>query len=349
VIAAGGGTYSWSAGLGGNAAVSLTQPGTYTVTVTSPNGCADTESITITDDGSLPQIIIEASTNELNCFTSSIELTAVGDAGTLTWTVDGEDCPGVPNTALICSDFYDPICGCDGVTYSNPCYAEREAGVLHYLLGECGSTDGASSIIVNNPGIYTVTLDVDGCVATYSFEVEENLEVPSASVTAASPICSNENAVFTISGTAGDVVTYTTTGGASIETITMDTSGSNDVVVNAPSSDVTLELIDVTGLFPLTGGACSFALLALAAAIDLELLLIIIIIKNTMFLNYLRTFIIFISSLSLNKNNKLFFPKYHIMTYLSNNFHFNMFVTLVPCYYKIFNCIVVNILSNFFN
>jgi gliding motility-associated-like protein len=246
VTATGGGTYSWSGGLGSNASVLLTQAGTYTVTVTSANGCTDTESITITNDGSLPEITIESTTTELNCFTSSIELTAVGDAGTLTWSVTGPGCPGPLNPGLICSDFFDPVCGCDGVTYSNPCYAERDGGVLYYIPGECGSTDGAGSIIVNNPGEYTVTLDVNGCVAYYTVTIEENLEVPTASVSSISPICSNENATFTISGTAGDVVTYTTDGGATSQTITVDASGSNTVVVNAPSADVTLELLDVT-------------------------------------------------------------------------------------------------------
>jgi gliding motility-associated-like protein len=220
--------------------------GSYNYTITDANGCSASTTVIVASAPDAPQITIESTTTELNCFTTSIELTAVGDAGTLTWSVDGAGCPGPLNPGLICSDFFDPVCGCDGVTYSNPCYAERDGGVLYYLPGECGSTDGVGSIVVNNPGDYTVSLNANGCVATYTISIEENLEVPSANVTSVSPICSNQNASFTITGTAGDVVTYTTDSGITSQTITIDASGSNTVGVNAPASDVTLELIDVT-------------------------------------------------------------------------------------------------------
>ncbi|TNF48816.1 MAG: hypothetical protein EP305_04395, partial [Bacteroidetes bacterium] len=50
LVATGGGTYSWDNGLGTNASVSISTAGTYTVTVSLPNGCTDTESITITEN-----------------------------------------------------------------------------------------------------------------------------------------------------------------------------------------------------------------------------------------------------------------------------------------------------------
>ena len=46
VTATGGGAYSWSGGLGNAATVNITLPGTYTVTVTSANGCTSQASIT---------------------------------------------------------------------------------------------------------------------------------------------------------------------------------------------------------------------------------------------------------------------------------------------------------------
>ncbi|MBL4755452.1 MAG: Kazal-type serine protease inhibitor family protein [Flavobacteriales bacterium] len=39
-------------------------------------------------------------------------------------------------TSCICTHDYDPVCGCDGVTYSNACRASCE-GVSSTKKGEC--------------------------------------------------------------------------------------------------------------------------------------------------------------------------------------------------------------------
>lgn len=43
-----------------------------------------------------------------------------------------------PDPDCICPAVYDPVCGCNGVTYSNSCFASCE--VRSWTEGECGST-----------------------------------------------------------------------------------------------------------------------------------------------------------------------------------------------------------------
>ena len=37
----------------------------------------------------------------------------------------------------MCATVYEPVCGCNGVTYSNSCVATIRGGVSSYVDGEC--------------------------------------------------------------------------------------------------------------------------------------------------------------------------------------------------------------------
>lgn len=43
-----------------------------------------------------------------------------------------------PDEDCICPAVWDPVCGCDGNTYSNSCFADCK--VRSWTAGECGST-----------------------------------------------------------------------------------------------------------------------------------------------------------------------------------------------------------------
>ena len=41
----------------------------------------------------------------------------------------------------LCMEIYQPVCGCDGVTYPNICYASTFGGVTSFIDGECGKAN----------------------------------------------------------------------------------------------------------------------------------------------------------------------------------------------------------------
>jgi gliding motility-associated-like protein len=80
VQAIGGVSYQWSNGLGSNANQSLTQAGSYTVTVTGSNACTSTASITLTSNQTAPTAVITNNTSSVNlhCNQTQINVTASG-------------------------------------------------------------------------------------------------------------------------------------------------------------------------------------------------------------------------------------------------------------------------------
>ena len=37
----------------------------------------------------------------------------------------------------LCIEIYEPVCGCNGITYPNVCYASSVGGVTSFISGPC--------------------------------------------------------------------------------------------------------------------------------------------------------------------------------------------------------------------
>ena len=232
LTATGGGDYSWSTGATG-AAIDVTTPGTYTVTVTLANGCTDTESIEITEAQANPTAgINNPATTVLTCAVPSISLTAIGGGdyswstgatgasisvaapGTYTVTVTAANGCTDTESIEITEDKIAPTAGINNpvttvLTCTTTSISLTATGGGNYLwsTGATGAT-----INVTTAGTYTVTVTaVNGCMNTAFVEITQSDEIPTVNVTPSSAVltCAIPSITLTATATGGDgVYTY---------------------------------------------------------------------------------------------------------------------------------------------
>lgn len=217
LTASGGGTYSWSNGsvvVGTSASLTVSTPGTYTVTVTSPNGCTASASQIVTQNTTVPnlQIANAQNTTELNCNTPTINLTGSG-ANTYSWsngssiistsaaltvtlpgsyTLTATGLNGCISTSsiVITQSIVAPIVSINNASNSNLLTCSLTSIALTATGGGTYSWSNGNNIVgsnatlnVTSPGTYTVTVTgSNGCSTTSSTTITQNTSTPNVAV-----------------------------------------------------------------------------------------------------------------------------------------------------------------------
>ena len=231
-------------------------PGTYTVTVNSSNGCTATATAQVTEDATLPtvtatggsiscdmsEVILTVSTNGTvqgwtgpNGFTSTAANPAVSAVGTYTVTVQSANgCTATASAQVTGDDTAPSVTATGGTitcTVSQVTLGVSSAASVVGWTGPNGFTSSSANPVVSATGTYTVTVEAaNGCTATATAVVSENLVKPEDQVTNAS-ICPDETFTWDVNG-----VTYSTPQTVRIEA---DNCTADQVLNLTPSSDCT--------------------------------------------------------------------------------------------------------------
>ena len=258
---------------------------TYTITVKDANNCTVTVSRTITqptvlaltDDGSSPAscanttdgayfISVSGGTSPYtyawsgpNSFTSATQDQVFNLApGTYAVTVtDANSCTATLTNLVVTSP---PAINIATVATNVTCFQGTNGAINATITGgspaftyqwKKNGVNFATTEDLTNIGAGTYLLTVtDGnfCQnSTASITITQGPQIVATVAAASAAICSGANAVFTITGTAGNVVTYNLNGGSNT-TATISAGGTATVTVNAATTAQTLNLVSVSNV-----------------------------------------------------------------------------------------------------
>ncbi|MFN0036909.1 MAG: hypothetical protein ACKVUS_17775, partial [Saprospiraceae bacterium] len=273
LTASGGGTYLWSQGAATTQAIMTSTAGTYTVTVTSANGCTATASTTIIVN---PLPVAAIAVTETSGSTPNDGVLCSGDMATLTasggisylWSTGATTAVIMTNTAGIYSVIVTDANGCtdvesttitvnllpvaaiavtetsghtnnDGEICAGASATLTASGGTSYLWSPGDATTAA--ITTSTSGIYTVIVtDAEGCTAVASTTIIVNpLPVALIAVTETSGHTNNDGAIC-----AGAPATLTASGGTSY---LWSTSATTAAISTSVADTYTVIVTDAAG------------------------------------------------------------------------------------------------------
>lgn len=237
LTASGGDTYLWNNGAT-SPAINVNVAGTYSVTVSTSNGCIGNASVSVLEN-QLPEVNIlgnavicsgigttltaSSGTNYLWSNGSSLQSITANNPGTYSVTVS--NAAGCTNTASIDVSIMDnvTISGvssiCEG--QSTTLFASGEG---NYMWSNGVNT---SFITVNTPGNYTVTVTLpNGCSSSASIEVV-SAPNPTPSISGSTTLCQGQTTILTANG--GN--SYLWSNGSTTNNISISQSGAYTVTV----------------------------------------------------------------------------------------------------------------------
>lgn len=277
-----GNTYTWSTGATGNT-ISVTAPGTYTVTVKTPANCQYTKTATVTQ-GTVPAVQNSSLSQCSNTATAIFDLTSSQ--------------PAISSTANVSFDYYvnqaDAVAG-NGNTITNPaaynsgnatiyvrvksatcfkiaelqlnitqsatptitassptiCYGGNVTLTSSSTTGNTWSTGATTpSITITTEGTYTLTNTSGSCTSTpVSITINKEND-PNVTVTGNLLLCDSASTQLT-AASSGTGNTYTWSTGATTPSITVTAPGTYTVTMKTPANCQYTKSVTVTqGLVP---------------------------------------------------------------------------------------------------
>ncbi len=258
-------TYEWGGGIT-TATNTVTQPGLYSVTVTEPtSSCTASASVTVIQSAVLPDIAI-ATPVDLNCTVTSVTLTASSTTPSVSYdwgggiitatnivTQPGSYSVTVTDPSNSCtasaSTTVNQLTSPPNVTIAPPAdltcttssvtlAASSTTSSIVYDWGG-GVTTSTNTIILPNTYTITVTDPANGCTASASVSVIQNITIPNVNI--APPVdltCVVTSVTISASSTTPSV-TYDWGGGISTATNTVTQAGTYSVTVTDPANGCT--------------------------------------------------------------------------------------------------------------